>query len=73
MNIDNSVDFVSWRCPCVLDEDTAVLTGEGFKTSFLGEGYEEDPATFALRSARNQPVWRDDAVQPGEGVVLERS
>ena len=60
VNIENWVDYRSWSYECVLDEEADVLTGTGSKSSFRGEGFEEDHATFAFQNARNQLVWTSE-------------
>ena len=68
VNIDNWIDFVSWSYDCVLDEEADVLTGMGAKSSFGGEGFVDDHATFAFQNARNQLVWtseKEEAAQSG--------
>lgn len=68
VDIENWTDFVSWSYECVLDEEADVLTGTGSKSSFGGERFEDDPAAFAFRNARNQVVWtseKEEAAQSG--------
>ena len=69
VNIENSVDYLSWSYQCVLDEETDVLTGEGFKNSFRDEGFTDDPATFAFQDARNQLIWTSEKEETAKSGI----
>ncbi|MBQ8161222.1 MAG: hypothetical protein IJ083_10775 [Clostridia bacterium] len=68
VDIVNNVDYAAWGYQCVLDEDTDVLSGTGWKSDFMDEIFTDDHATFAFQNGRNQLVFtsvKEETAQSG--------